>query len=50
MLKASPRFTKVLFRLIFAGYPLDLEEFRKLADEYLVDYRGSHAPGGYFGQ
>ena len=35
MLKASPRGTyKGIVPVDFAGYPLDLEEFRKLADEY----------------
>jgi dTDP-4-amino-4,6-dideoxygalactose transaminase len=34
----------------FAGYPLDLEEFRKLADEYglWIIEDACHAPGGYF--
>ena len=51
MLKASPRGTyKGIVPVDFAGYPLDLEEFRKLADEYglWIIEDACHAPGGYF--
>lgn len=51
LLEASPQGTyKGMVLVDFAGYPLNLEEFRKLADEYglwiLED--ACHAPGGYF--
>ena len=49
MLKASPRGTyKGIVPVDFAGYPLDLEEFRKLADEYglWIIEDACHAPGG----
>ena len=51
MLKAAPRGTyKGIVPVDFAGYPLDMEAFKKLADEYglwiLED--ACHAPGGYF--
>lgn len=42
--------SRVSFRWILRGYPHQMEEFRKLADEYglwiLED--ACHAPGGYF--
>lgn len=51
ILKASPRGTyKAVVPVDFAGYPVDEEKFRKLADEYgfaiVVD--ACHAPGGSF--
>ena len=49
MLKASPRGTyKGIVPVDFAGYPLDLEEFRKLADEYglwIIDAHHRHTAG-----
>ena len=51
MLKASPNGTyKAVVPVDFAGYPIDEERLRKLADEYgfaiVVD--ACHAPGGSF--
>ena len=51
LLEASPKGTyKGIIPVDFAGRAVDLEEFRKLADEYglwiLED--ACHAPGGYF--
>jgi UDP-4-amino-4,6-dideoxy-N-acetyl-beta-L-altrosamine transaminase len=51
ILKNSPKGTyKGIVPVDFAGYPVNLEEFRLLADEYelwiLED--ACHAPGGYF--
>ncbi|MEP6682003.1 MAG: UDP-4-amino-4,6-dideoxy-N-acetyl-beta-L-altrosamine transaminase [Parafilimonas sp.] len=51
LLKASPKGTySGIIPVDFAGYPLDLEKLRALADEYnlwiLED--ACHAPGGYF--
>lgn len=51
MLENHPRGTfKGIVPVDFAGYPHDMEKFRKLADEYglwiLED--ACHAPGGYF--
>lgn len=51
LLKKHPKGTfQGIVPVDFAGYPVNLEEFRKLADEYglwiLED--ACHAPGGYF--
>ncbi len=51
VLEASPKGTyKGMVLVDFAGYPHDMESFRKLADEYgmwiLED--ACHAPGGFF--
>ncbi|MFA7116511.1 MAG: UDP-4-amino-4,6-dideoxy-N-acetyl-beta-L-altrosamine transaminase [Bacteroidales bacterium] len=51
VLEASPKGTyKGMVLVDYAGYPTDMESFRKLADEYgmwiLED--ACHAPGGYF--
>jgi UDP-4-amino-4,6-dideoxy-N-acetyl-beta-L-altrosamine transaminase len=51
VLKASPKGSyKGMVLVDFAGYPHNMEEFRKVADEYgmwiLED--ACHAPGGYF--
>ena len=51
MLQAVPKGTyKGIVPVDFAGYPLNLEEFRKLADEYnlWIIEDACHAPGGYF--
>ena len=51
MLKAAPRGTyKGIVPVDFAGYPLDMEAFKKLADEYAlwILEDACHAPGGYF--
>ena len=51
MLKAAPKGTyKGIVPVDFAGYPLDLEAFRKLADEYglWIMEDACHAPGGFF--
>lgn len=51
MLASSPKGTyKGIVPVDFGGYPLDLEAFRKLADEYGVWLMedACHAPGGYF--
>ena len=50
-LESSPKGTfSGIIAVDFAGYPVDLQAFRELADEFgcwlLED--GSHAPGGYF--
>ncbi|BDD06965.1 UDP-4-amino-4,6-dideoxy-N-acetyl-beta-L-altrosamine transaminase [Aureibacter tunicatorum] len=51
LLESHPKGTfKGVIPVDFAGYPVDLEEFCKLADEYnlfLVE-DACHAPGGYF--
>lgn len=51
MLASAPKGTyKGIVPVDFAGYPVDIEAFRKVADEYdlwiLED--ACHAPGGYF--
>lgn len=51
ILKSSPKGTyKGIVPVDFAGYPLNLEAFRKLADEYglWIIEDACHAPGGYF--
>ena len=51
MLKAAPKGTyKGIVPVDFAGYPLNLEAFRELADEYglWIMEDACHAPGGYF--
>ena len=51
MLTAAPKGTyKGIVPVDFAGYPLDLEAFRKLADEYglWIMEDACHAPGGFF--
>lgn len=51
LLKASPKGTyKGIIPVDFAGRPVDLEAFRKLADEYgcWIIEDACHAPGGYF--
>lgn len=51
LLHASPKGTyKGIIPVDFAGYPVNLEEFRKLADEYglWIIEDACHAPGGYF--
>ena len=51
MLRAASKGTyKGIVPVDFAGYPLDLEKFRKLADEYglWIIEDACHAPGGYF--
>lgn len=51
ILKASPKGTyKGIVPVDFGGYPVDLEIFRKLADEYglWIIEDACHAPGGYF--
>lgn len=51
ILESSPKGTyKGIIPVDFAGYPANLEAFRKLADEYglwIID-DACHAPGGYF--
>jgi len=51
LLEASPKGTyQGIVPVDFAGYPVDMEAFRKLADEYnlwLIE-DSCHAPGGYF--
>jgi UDP-4-amino-4,6-dideoxy-N-acetyl-beta-L-altrosamine transaminase len=50
-LAAAPRGTyQGIIPVDFAGYPVDLEAFRKLADEYglWIIEDACHAPGGYF--
>jgi UDP-4-amino-4,6-dideoxy-N-acetyl-beta-L-altrosamine transaminase len=47
---APPNIFKGIIPVDFAGYPVNLEEYRKLADEYglwLIE-DACHAPGGYF--
>ncbi len=51
LLKAAPKGTyKGIIPVDFAGRPIDLEAFRKLADEYglWIIEDACHAPGGYF--
>jgi UDP-4-amino-4,6-dideoxy-N-acetyl-beta-L-altrosamine transaminase len=51
MLEAAPKGTyKGIVLVDFAGYPVNLEDFKKLADEYglWVIEDACHAPGGYF--
>lgn len=51
LLEQSPNGTyKGIIVVDFAGYPADLEAFRKLADEYglWIIEDACHAPGGYF--
>lgn len=51
LLEASPKGTySGIIPVDFTGYPLDLEAFRKLADEYnlWIIEDACHAPGGYF--
>lgn len=51
LLESSPKGTyRGIVAVDFGGYPLDLESFRKLADEYglWIIEDACHAPGGYF--
>ena len=51
LLGASPKGTyKGIIPVDFAGHPIDLEAFRKLADEFgcWIIEDACHAPGGYF--
>ena len=51
LLESSPKGTyDGIVAVDFGGYPLDLESFRKLADEYnlWIIEDACHAPGGYF--
>ena len=51
MLSSKPKdFYQGLIPVDFAGYPVNLEEFRNLADEYglWIIEDACHAPGGYF--
>ncbi|NJL74342.1 MAG: UDP-4-amino-4,6-dideoxy-N-acetyl-beta-L-altrosamine transaminase [Saprospiraceae bacterium] len=51
LLEAAPRGTyQGMIPVDFAGYPVDMEAFRKLADEYglWIIEDACHAPGGYF--
>ncbi len=51
LLEASPKGTyHGMIPVDFAGYPVNLEEFRKLADEYglFIIEDSCHSPGGYF--
>jgi UDP-4-amino-4,6-dideoxy-N-acetyl-beta-L-altrosamine transaminase len=51
LLAAHPRGTfKGIIPVDFAGYPVDLEAFRELADEYglWIISDACHSPGGYF--
>jgi len=51
LLFASPKGSyKGIIPVDFAGYPVNLEEFRKLADEFglWIIEDACHAPGGYF--
>jgi UDP-4-amino-4,6-dideoxy-N-acetyl-beta-L-altrosamine transaminase len=51
LLGAAPKGTYTgIIPVDFTGYPVDLEEFRKLADEYelWIIEDACHAPGGYF--
>ncbi len=51
LLEAHPKGTfKGIIPVDFTGYPVDLEAFRKLADEYglWIIEDACHAPGGYF--
>ncbi len=51
LLASKPKgYFKGIIPVDFAGYPVDLEEFRKLADEYdlWIIEDACHAPGGFF--
>jgi UDP-4-amino-4,6-dideoxy-N-acetyl-beta-L-altrosamine transaminase len=51
LLKASPKGTyQGIIPVDFAGYPVNMEKFRALADEYglWIIEDACHAPGGYF--
>lgn len=51
LLEASPKGTyHGIIPVDFAGYPVNLEAFRKLADEYglFIIEDSCHSPGGYF--
>lgn len=51
ILTASPKGTyKGIIPVDFTGYPVNLEEFREIADEYglWIIEDACHAPGGYF--
>jgi len=51
LLKASPKGTyQGIIPVDFAGYPVNMETFRKLADEYdlWIIEDACHAPGGFF--
>jgi UDP-4-amino-4,6-dideoxy-N-acetyl-beta-L-altrosamine transaminase len=51
LLEASPKGTyQGIIPVDFAGYPVDMEAIRKLADEYglWIVEDACHAPGGYF--
>jgi UDP-4-amino-4,6-dideoxy-N-acetyl-beta-L-altrosamine transaminase len=51
LLEASPKgIYKGIIPVDFAGYPVNLEEFRKLADEFglWIIEDACHSPGGYF--
>jgi UDP-4-amino-4,6-dideoxy-N-acetyl-beta-L-altrosamine transaminase len=51
LLESSPKGTyKGIIPVDFAGNPVNMEEFRKLADEFdlWIIEDASHAPGGYF--
>lgn len=51
LLQSSPNGTyKGIIPVDFAGYPVNLEEFRQLADEFglWIIEDACHAPGGYF--
>ncbi|KAA6325145.1 UDP-4-amino-4 6-dideoxy-N-acetyl-beta-L-altrosamine transaminase [termite gut metagenome] len=51
MLEAAPKGTyKGIILVDFAGYPVKLKDFKKLADEYglWIIEDACHAPGGYF--
>jgi UDP-4-amino-4,6-dideoxy-N-acetyl-beta-L-altrosamine transaminase len=51
LLAASPKGTyKGIIPVDFAGYPVDLEKFRELADEYgcWIIQDSCHSPGGFF--
>lgn len=51
LLKASPKGTfQGIIPVDFGGYPVNLETFKKLADEYglWIIEDACHAPGGYF--
>lgn len=51
LLRKAPKGTyQGIIPVDFAGYPVDLEKFRRLADEYglWIMEDACHAPGGYF--
>jgi UDP-4-amino-4,6-dideoxy-N-acetyl-beta-L-altrosamine transaminase len=51
LLESKPQgYFKGIIPVDFAGYPVDMEAFRKLADEYnlWIIEDACHAPGGYF--